>query len=38
MLTAFMNIPEVLDGAYLQVASELFHRKSAPNGIARFLH
>ena len=31
------EIPEeVLDGAYLQVGSELFHRKSAPNGIAQF--
>ena len=31
------EIPEdVLDGAYLQVGSELFHRKNAPSGIAQF--
>jgi hypothetical protein len=31
------DIPEeILDGAYLQVASELFHRRSAPSGIAQF--
>jgi uncharacterized protein YuzB (UPF0349 family) len=27
---------EVLDNAYLQVGSELFHRRNAPSGIAQF--
>ncbi len=31
------DIPqEILDNAYLQVGSELFHRKNAPSGIAQF--
>jgi hypothetical protein len=27
---------EILDNAYLQVGSELFHRRNAPSGIAQF--
>lgn len=27
---------EIMDRAYLEVGSELFHRRSAPNGIAQF--
>jgi hypothetical protein len=31
------NVPsEVLDSAVLSCASELFHRRSAPNGVAQF--
>ena len=31
------EIPEeILDNAYLQVGSELFHRRNAPSGIAQF--
>ena len=27
---------EILDNSYLQVGSELFHRRNAPSGIAQF--
>ena len=31
------DIPQdILDNAYLQVGSELFHRRQAPSGIAQF--
>ena len=31
------EVPEdILDNAYLQVGSELFHRRNAPSGIAQF--
>ncbi|MCU1530119.1 MAG: hypothetical protein JWP75_3882 [Frondihabitans sp.] len=31
------DVPEeVLDRAYLEVGSELYHRKNAPNGVAQF--
>ncbi len=31
------NVPDdVLDRAYLETGSELFHRRSAPNGISQF--
>jgi hypothetical protein len=34
---ATTDVPEsILDNAYLQTGSELFHRRSAPSGIAQF--
>jgi len=40
LVEAYVGITEVpsnvLDVAYIQVASELYHRRNAPNGIAQF--